>query len=295
MDKRGPSLRKNSPPPNKPRDTAPQLGDVKCSQPKPTPRAQMPPKILTTLRREQKVFTCGWEGFTRPSCGAKRPTVPSPSVSTGPRPRWAGLPGTAFTKALLDPPPRLRTPGAGPPPPPRTFSIFPVLSAVSNTRAPSRGPIRPLRPPVPGSPAPPGPGIRLRGRNWRLQHRRLRTCPGARPRAAAPRTRAPSRAAPGPAPTPEAPAPSPCSLRSMSPSRRQPVPARPARPPAAQRSSRPPPAAPGKSPPPEASGAVAPPARGGERFPGLEFTFWKISKKWISRPRWLHLRIIPNI
>lgn len=82
-----------------------------------------------------------------------------------------------------------------------------------------------------GSPAPPRPGIRLRGRNSRRRHRRLRTCPGARPRAAAPRIRAPSRAAPGPVPTPAAPAPSPCSLRSMSPSRRQPVPARPARPP----------------------------------------------------------------
>ena len=61
-----------------------------------------------------------------------------------------------------------------------------------------------------------------------------------------PQRRAGPRAHAGDA-VPVASAPSPCSPRSMSPARRQRVPARPARPP---RSSRPPPAAPGKSPPP---------------------------------------------
>ena len=58
---------KNYSPPNKPIDTTPQLGDVKCLHPKPSPGAQTPPKILTTLRRRgQKVSTCGWGGLHVP-------------------------------------------------------------------------------------------------------------------------------------------------------------------------------------------------------------------------------------
>lgn len=151
MDKRGP-LRKIHYQ-KQTQETLPTTGGTMFAT-KTNATAQMPPKNPNHVKkeREQKVFTCGREGFLHAPPRVQTTHRPQSSVSTGPRPGEQG-PGSRHQRFIRRPgSERL---GAGLRRLPEPLSSFPLLSPPAHPRAVPSASL----PPVPGSPAPPRPGI----------------------------------------------------------------------------------------------------------------------------------------